>query len=451
MNNSKQHIKSRFEPLINKGLDAWNYCASGVWSDTRKKWWVNIIKTLNLAGRSFLSHDLQSQACALTYRTILAFVPALALIFAIGRGFGFQNLLQDALFNYFPAQHEAIETALQFVDSYLAQASEGIFVGVGIIFLLWTLISLIGSVESSFNLVWGVKRSRSFWRKITDYTAMMLILPVLMICASGMRILVSSTLHSFFDFEFISPVIEIVLSLASIVFTWMFFTGVYILIPNTKVKFQNALIAGVLAGTGFLIIQWIFVSGQMYVAKYNAIYGGFAFLPLLLIWLQLVWVIVLAGALICYSSQNIFRFSFTDEINGISADYRTKVTIAVATIIVQRFLKRMSPITIEELSSTYSLPTRLAQDTIHDLIDIKLLSTVVLDGKDEAIGFQPAVDPNTLTVNTIRDLLHHKGYADFVPEFNQNFDGVNQIIQSLDEQAQNSINDVQLSTLDIKI
>lgn len=125
-----------------------------MWRDTRSNWRINLLKTLNITVRSFLDTDLQSQACALTYRTVLAIVPALALVFAICRGFGFQNLLQDQLYSLIPSQHQAMEMALKFVDSYLSQASEGIFVGVGILFLLWTLISLLGSVEDSFNQIW---------------------------------------------------------------------------------------------------------------------------------------------------------------------------------------------------------------------------------------------------------------------------------------------------------
>ena len=145
----KPSIASRLNSIWLRGLALWNYCYTDVWSDTRNTWKVNVVKTLNLSSRAFFNADLQTRAAALTYNTLLAIVPAMALLFAIGRGFGFQNLLQNQLFNYFPAQSKAIEAALSFVDSYLAQASEGVFVGVGIVLLLWTLISLLGNVEKA--------------------------------------------------------------------------------------------------------------------------------------------------------------------------------------------------------------------------------------------------------------------------------------------------------------
>ena len=207
-------------------------------------------------------------------------------VFAIGRGFGFQNLLQTQLFEHFSAQRQALSTAFTFVDSYLAQSSEGIFVGVGILFLLWTLISLITSVEDVFNLIWGIKQGRSLWRKITDYTAIVLILPILMICASGIMVFMSSTLTSLLPAGFFSPLLKVLFDLLSLVMTWLFFAGSYMLIPNTRVRFGNAFLAGMMAGTAFSVLQWLFVSGQIYVTRYNAIYGSFAFLPLLLICLR---------------------------------------------------------------------------------------------------------------------------------------------------------------------
>ena len=232
----------------------------------------------------------------------------------------------------------------------IERSSEGVFVGVGILFLLWTLISLVGNVENAFNLVWGIKQGRSLWRKLTDYTAIFLILPVLMICAGGIMVFMSTTLQSLLPFGFLSPVLKVLLDFLSLALVWLFFTGSYMLIPNTKVKFKNAFLAGVMAGTSYAVLQWLFVTGQVYVTRYNAIYGSLSFLPLLLIWLQLVWTITLAGAVLCFSSQNIFEFSFTSEIERISNNYKWRLTLAVMTIAVDRFNRELSPLTPHQIA-----------------------------------------------------------------------------------------------------
>ena len=433
-------------------MTLWQYGTTSVWNERKNTTKVKIIKTLNLSVRSFLSADIQSQACAMTYRTVLAIVPALAMLFALGRGFGLQTLLEKELYSIFHAQREAISRMLAFVDSYLNQASEGVFVGIGILFLLWTLISLVSSVEDSFNAVWGVKEGRSIWRKITDYTAMLLILPVLLICAGGLNMLLSSTLDAIFHFKFLTPLVTVILEACSWIFTWLFFTAVYMLIPNVKVKFANAFIAGVLAGTGFLALQWIFVTGQMYVSKYNAIYGSVSFIPLMLIWLQLVWVITLAGAVLCYASQNIFEFDFKEDVDRISLRYREKVIMAVAVVVIRRFADSQPPITVREIIVGYHLPSRLVSNALDALIASGLISKVVIDGPKELYGFQPAMEVDKITVSLVRDRLEAAGRHGFIPQFDTMFPGIvntyNKLTACLDQYA-GTVRLVDLSIKDI--
>ena len=437
--------------ITNKSLSLWKYLWSDVWSDTRDNWYIKLIKTLNLTVKSFLNANLQSQAAALTYHTILALVPALAILFAIGRGFGFHNILQTQLFNYIPAQKETLDTVVGFVDAYLAQSSQGIFVGIGIALLLWTMISLMSNIEGAFNSIWGIKQGRSIWRKITDYTAMLLILPVLMICSSGLSLFMTSTLQNLFAFDFMSPVISILLKCASYIFTWLFFAAMFMLIPNTKVKFKNALIAGVFTGTGFLILQWIFVSGQMYVSKYNAIYGSFSFLPLLLIWLQFTWVIILSGIAICYSSQSIYRFNFSDKINIISKDYRSKITLAMMAIIVRHFDNGNKAITLDDFTNKYDFPPRIAIEIIEELVEAQLVSKTILIDKDEEIGLQPAVDINKLSIAYVLNRLDNHGASGFVPNFDSNFSEISKALDNIESVITNNAGSTLIKDIDIKI
>ena len=420
----KSKIATIWQNLINWALSSWQYCSSGVWRDTRRTWKVSLVKTVNLSVRSFLSADLQGQACALTYRTLLAIVPALALLFAIGRGFGFQDVLKNQLYSYFPSQKGALNAAFNFVDSYLAQASEGIFVGVGIVFLLWTLISLLGNVETSFNSIWRVERGRTFVRKITDYLAILLVLPVLMICGSGLSILMSTTLKTLLPFSWSGTAIPAILDAASYVITWIFFAAAYMLIPNAKVKFVNALIAGVLVGTAFQVLQWLFLSGQLYVAKYNAIYGSFSFLPLMLIWMQLVWLITLIGGLLCFASQNVGQFNFGDDIDNISPSYLRSVTICIAAIIGKRFADGLPSLCSSELASRYNLPDKLVIKIVLTLHEIGVISFIAASGELMEHPLQPAVDVSKLTVGEIIRRLEEHGASNFIPDFDMKYSAV---------------------------
>lgn len=448
--NIRNDKKSLIPRIRDMAMETWTYISNDVWHDTRRNWKVNTIKTINLSVRCFLDGDLQSRACALTYRTLLAVVPALALIFAIGRGFGFQDVLERELIHYFPAQATALETAFGFVDSYLQQTSGGVFLGVGIVFLLWTLISLLSSVENAFNHIWQIPKGRTFWRKVSDYTTIFIILPVMMIMASGISLFMTTSLKSIFAPSLVQPALPILFDGIGLIITWLFFAGTYILIPNSKIKFKNAILAGVIVGTAYQILQWLFVSGQMYVAKYNAIYGSFSFLPLFMIWIQLVWLITLIGAVICYSSQNINEFNFGDNIRNISIRYRRQISVVVMTIVAQRFAKRLPALSLSEISQTYNIPINIVTPTVNRLYSVGLISYVLSsDKKDDTTRVQPAVDVSVLSVTDILQALDRAGDSHFIPNFSARYNEVLKIYDQISDAMEREGKEIKLTSIDI--
>lgn len=414
------------------------YCIHDVWDDSRSVWSVKTVKIINLSIRSYLDRDLQMRSCALTYNTVLAVVPALAMLFAIARGFGFQNLLQSELFRYFPAQRQALETALTYVDNYLAQASQGIFIGIGLIFLLWTLISLMSNVEDTFNHVWGVNTKRSLQRKFTDYTALFLLLPLLMVCSAGISIFMSDAVQRVFADNALSPLVHRLLAFTPTVISWIIFTAAYYMVPNTKVRFKGALFAGVLCGTLFQVVQWLFVSGQLYVSKYNAIYGSFAFLPLLLVWLQLSWLITLSGVVLTYAWQNFDSFAYRDKAEKISQSYSNRLAIAVLSQAVKRFKQKKGLLTRCGVIHDFDIPSQLADQLLGNLLQAGLLNQVNRDNEEE-IAFQPAFDPDDFTVNDTANKLSQLGNSDFIPKADARFAKIWSAIQDSQEQKTDDI------------
>ncbi len=428
---------------INRNI---RYCISDVWNDTKSVWTVKTLKIINLSVHSFLDRDLQMRSYALTYNTVLAVVPALAMLFAIARGFGFQNLMQSELFRYFPAQRQALETALEYVENYLAQASQGVFIGIGLVFLLWTLISLMSNVEDTFNHVWRISTTRSLQRKFTDYTAMFLLLPVLMVCSAGISIFMSDAVQRMFEGNPLSPMMHRMLGFMPTVISWIIFTAAYWMIPNTKVKFKYALSSGILAGTLFQVVQWLFVTGQVYVSKYNAIYGSFAFLPLMLVWMQLSWLITLSGAVLTYACQNFDTFAYRDKAKDVSQTYSNQMAIAVLALATKRFKQRQRPLTSEELIADYGIPGPLAEKLLNRLQDAGLL-TAINQGKDENIGYHPSYDPDDLTVNTAANALTDMGYTNFIIKADTKFNSLLERISKLRDEQQANTPDIPLLDL----
>lgn len=409
--------EGRWSRLVTKAMAEGRWLWSGVWRDPRRTVWIGIVKTLNLSVRSFMDRDLQNRSMSLTYSTVLAIVPALALLFAIGRGFGFQNLLESQLYSFLPSQRQALEAALGFVDKYLDQSSQGVFVSIGIVMLLWTMISLLSTIEEAFNTVWDIKRSRSLYQKVTDYIAICLIIPVLMVCSAGVSIFVNTVLQSNVRLAFLSPLLNIGLELAPLFLSWLAFSLSYLLIPNTKVNFKYAAISGAFSAILVTVVQLLFVNGQIYVSKYNAIYGSFSFLPLLLIWLQLSWLILLAGCTLTYSLQNVFSFNFSGDVDNVAPNYTRKVSVVVAAAIVRNYIDGKQPLTASQLALDYDVPVRIVSRIAHRLKEAGLIFYVLLS--KDTIGLAPAVSLDNMTVGELFRRLDNLGDSDFIPRFSE--------------------------------
>ena len=162
----------------------------------KKGMFYNALKIVTLSIKEFAERRIVNKASALTYSTLLAIIPILAILFAIARGFGFANLLEDQFRVGLQGQAFTAETILSFIDSYLSHAKSGIFIGVGLIMLFYTVLLLTYNMERTFNSIWQVKKQRTLYRKITDYFSMLFLLPLLILLSSGISIFMSTFLKS---------------------------------------------------------------------------------------------------------------------------------------------------------------------------------------------------------------------------------------------------------------
>ena len=438
---------------MNKRITAlWKFLTYDIWRITEDEVTkttfslYNIIKTIYLCINRFTKDRLVNNASALTYSTLLAIVPILAILFAIARGFGFSNLMENQVRMGFGGHNQTTEVILQFVDSYLSETKSGIFIGVGLIMLLWTVINLITNIEITFNRIWQIKKARSMYRKITDYFSMFLLVPILIVISGGLSIFMSTTLKYIEDFVLLAPILKFLIRLIPFALTWFMFTGLYIYMPNTKVKFKHALIAGVLAGTAHQAFQFLYISGQLWVSRYNAIYGSFAALPLFLLWLQISWTICLFGAELTYAGQNIRNFSFDKDTKNISRRYRDFVAILIMSLIAKRFEENAKPYTAEEISEECQIPIRLTHQILYELQEINLLHEVV-DENNEDIGYQPSMDINKMNVALLLDRLDTHGSEDFKIDKDKEFSEQWEVLMNAREEYYKSASHVLLKDL----
>lgn len=373
----------------------------------------NAIKIATLSVREFTQGRVVNKASALTYNTLLAIIPILAILFAIARGFGFANLLEDQFRSGLEGQALTAETILSFIDSYLSHAKSGIFIGVGLIMLFYTVLLLTYNMERTFNSIWQVKKPRSLYRKMTDYFSMLLLLPLLILLSSGISIFMSTFMKNMEEFALLAPLVKFLVRLTPFVLTWGMFTALYIFMPNTKVKFKYAIFPGILAGTAFQAFQYLYIGSQIWVSRYNAIYGSFAAIPMFLLWTQISWSICLYGAQLCYVAQNLRNFSFSKETENISRRYHDFLCILIMSLICKRFQTDLPPYTAETLSDEHKIPIRLTTTILYELQDLHMIHETPVEDEDEEMGYLPAVDINRMNVGMLLNRLDEVGSEAF--------------------------------------
>ena len=245
-----------------------------------------------------------TQASALTYSTLLAIVPMLAVIFAIARGFGYNKYIEIWFRDALSSQPQVADILTDFVNSYLIHTQSGIFLGVGLIFMLYTVLMLVNNVEETFNQIWQVNNSRPIMRSLTNYLAMFFLFPIIIVVSMGLSIFMATIANKVEGLVLLGPAVSRLLDFSPYLLLSVLFILLYVYMPNTDVKFKSAIVPGILSGVAMQLLQLFYIHSQIWVTGYNAIYGSFAALPLFMLWLQISWTICLFGAQLTYTNQN---------------------------------------------------------------------------------------------------------------------------------------------------
>ena len=414
--------------LINSAKRIVNFLTRSVWrvKDTevsRGEYNRNyLLKVIYLSINRYVNDRVQMRAKALTYSTLFSIVPILALLFAIAKGFGFANLMESLLRKGIAVGGSTVDTILNFIDSYLEHAHSGIFIGVGLIVLLWSIISLTGNIEQSMNMIWGVRKQRSYFRKITDYFSMFLLLPIILICISGWSIFMSTIYENFEGLLFLSAFVNFVIKAAPYFLMGLIFTGMYIFFPNTKVLFRHAVVPGMLMGILFQAFFYFYINVQVNISAYNAIYGSFAAIPLILFFINVAWCIVLFGVELTYVSQNIRQYSFSEDVENVSSRFYDFTCILFMSLICKRFEEGGKPYSVNELAQQTDIPYRLAGQVMNELEDDGLICSVGdPDAKSDNFRYMPTQDINSLTVGYLLRTLDTSGSEDFKTDYSSKF------------------------------
>ena len=382
-----------------------------------KSFLIKQLRIVILALRGYDEDRCLLRASSLTFYTLLSIVPVAAMFFGIAKGFGFENRLAKELVDKFPGQEQIVNQVIAFSQSLLKQTQGGIIAGIGMLVLFWSVLKVLGHIEMALNDIWGIKEHRSWGRKFSDYLSIMLISPILVLMSGSATVFITTQVEHITQrvalLGVFSPLISFLLQFIPYVLIWVLFTILYIIMPNTKVNFKAGLLGGVVAGTLYQIAQWAYISFQIGAAKYNAIYGSFAALPLFLMWLQISWWIVLFGAELSFANQNVDTYEFEPDCLNISPGFKKLLTLQVAHLLIRNFSDGEKPLTYSKISNRLAMPVRLVHNIIFDLVESGLISEIKTKF-DKEFAYQPARDINLLTIKYVLEALDRNG-TDTVP------------------------------------
>lgn len=419
MKDTSEKNKKKKESIAKRVKELQHFLYNGLWSiridqlaakNSRRLY--RVLRVMMLSYRGFTENHVMLRASALTFYSLMSVVPILAMGFGIAKGFGYDKILEQQLMESLQGHEEIAIKLIDFSNSLLARTGGGLIAGIGIAVLFWSIINVFSNIERSFNAVWQVEKGRPFTRKFTDYLSMMLIAPILVIASSSATVYLSTQLGTYTQqvelLGYISPLLIFLLQLIPYVLIWVLFSLTYIVMPNTTVNVKAGVIAGIIAGSAFVITQWAYIHFQVGVSKYNAIYGSFAALPMFLIWLQTSWLIVLYGAEISFAIQNVHLYEFENEAVNINPRSRRALSLLIMHRIVIQFKNGEPPLTATDLSIELGMPIRLVSQLLKGLITTKLLiETYTDDPKVKA--YVPAVWLEKITVNYVTSALDKLG------------------------------------------
>ena len=369
---------------------------------------VKVLKILLLAVKAFTTRRITRAASALTFSTMLAMVPMVAVVFAIARGFGFNKNIEVWFRDVLSSQPQVADIIVGFVNSYLVHVKSGVILGFGLLVMLWTVMMLIRNIETTFNDIWGVKNSKGLLRNLVDYTAFFFLLPIVVLITSGISIFITTSSAQLG--EYVAPIVRIAIKLLPYVIMSAVFIAIYMLMPNTKVKFTSALLPGIIAGVAMQLLQFFYIHSQIWVSSYNAIYGSFAALPLFMLWMQISWIICLFGAQLCYTNQNLDELAFLNSEVVASQKYKIMASAWLLNIICKQFENEYcTPLTARQLHISTQIPMRLVTMLLDDLQQANLVDDVSGGGKGIEAAYKPAETLDNITVGAMVERLEEAG------------------------------------------
>lgn len=276
---------------------------------------VKYMKVVLITAKTYTHQKIGPQAVALSFFSVMAVVPFMAMMFAVTGGLGLSDRLKELIYGNFSGTsgQQLVETAMNFAQNIIDTAQTGWIGLLNALLFLWIIFRLMVGVESAFNNVWMVHNSRSIARRVSYYLIILLLSPFVVLVLFSGSLIYSNVLEyvglNLDEFGFIKKALSWILFTAIAALT---FSAMYKFIPKYDVQYGMALRAALFSAVAFASVQFMYLETQVFVTRLNAVYGTFAAIPLFMIWLNISWNIILMGAELSYAFQHVDTYNLED-------------------------------------------------------------------------------------------------------------------------------------------
>ncbi len=375
-----------------------------------KAFLIKQLRIIFLAIESALQNKIFILAPALTFFSVLSIVPAAALALGVAKGFGLERYLKQQLQVALAGREAVLDWVIEITGTFFGQIDGGVVAIAGLGVLIYTIFMLLAIVEKIFNQIWQVESGRTILQRIRAYSAIIILGPFLLIAAGVASVFISTSIQ-LLDGTLFSPLLLFLLRLMPYLLIWILFTLLYKVMPNTRVNFFPALITGILAGTAFQLIQWAYLTFQIGAAGLGIVYGSFATVPLLLIWMQVSWMVVLFGAELAYAAQNIELYRYGSTPKNLSPYCYKLLSLSILSLLLKDYRDSSFPLTEDQVLSYLKIPGHLAKKILYNLREAELITaTFPVKGSVEPVYFKPALDFSEITVARALEQLELHGH-----------------------------------------
>lgn len=366
-----------------------------------RRFGLHLLRISALIVKGFREDRCPTHASALTFISVMALVPFLVILFAIAKAFGFEQasrLLMERTVGMPTAFQEAVHNIIDTVES----ASAGTLGSIGTVLFLWIAIKMLSNIEETFNLVWGVKTSRTLIDKVRNYIVIMVAAPILLIIAyAGIPAIMGFAEKLLW----MGPFLRFGLQAVPVLIMTLAFGLFYLLLPNTPVRPGPALAGAFIAAVLATLFQAAIIKLGVGVSRYNQIYGGLAAIPIFLFWVQMNWMILLMGAETAFSAQHAGTYARERLAVAPSARSRLYLAFALMKQIAQAFESGHAPFSAADYGVQQKIPVRLINDVIHILSKNRLIA----ESADHPGGYTLLRDPEDITARDIANALLDEG------------------------------------------